>query len=177
MTDFPKFSFSQWPADLLIDYALKIHHRGIRRQGPVIQQLISDVLMENLVLDEVQQLFSESLSDLEMHLRKEERVLFPHLYDMYRAHIEGRPMPPMHCGSVESPIAVMMGDHAAELERHDRIATLLNDYNTPPLCSDDYQQLMRKLSNFRTALQEHIHIENDIIFPYFTELEKEEVII
>ena len=26
--------FKQWPTDLLIDYVLKIHHRGIRRDGP-----------------------------------------------------------------------------------------------------------------------------------------------
>ena len=32
--DTSKFQFSEWPLDLLIDYALKIHHRRIRENGP-----------------------------------------------------------------------------------------------------------------------------------------------
>ena len=29
------YPFEQWPLDLLVDYVLKVHHRGTREQGPV----------------------------------------------------------------------------------------------------------------------------------------------
>ena len=35
--------FASWPIDLLIDYVLKIHHRGIRNNGPVLLGLIEKV--------------------------------------------------------------------------------------------------------------------------------------
>ena len=35
--------FAGWPIDLLIDYVLKIHHRGIRAKGPQIEALLAKV--------------------------------------------------------------------------------------------------------------------------------------
>jgi len=115
MEDKSRYNFSEWPLDLLIDYVLKVHHRGVREKGPDTLNLISKVMMENLVLDEVEQLFSQSLSDLDTHLMKEERVLFPYILDLYEAVRHQQPIAPMHCGSVRNPISVMMSDHDAEL--------------------------------------------------------------
>ena len=54
-------------------------------------------------LHELKLLVSESLNDLEMHLQKEENVLFPYLYDLYSAQEQGQRMEPMtlrnHCQS------------------------------------------------------------------------------
>ena len=171
MEDKSRYNFSEWPLDLLIDYVLKVHYRGVREKGPDTLKLISKVMMENLVLDEVEQLFSQSLSDLDTHLMKEERVLFPYILDLYEAVRHQQPIAPMHCGSVRNPISVMMSDHDAELQRHDRIATLLNDYQAPADASDDYKELMRQLCEFRENLKEHTHVENDIIFPKAIEME------
>ena len=115
MENTSRFNFSEWPLDLLVDYVLKVHHRRVREKGPGTLSLINKVMMENLVLDEVEQLFSQSLSDLDTHLMKEERVLFPYILDLYDAVRSGQPIAPMHCGTVRNPINVMMSDHDAEL--------------------------------------------------------------
>lgn len=54
MENTSRYSFSEWPLDLLIDYVLKVHHRGVREKGPGTLSLINKVMMENLVLDEVE---------------------------------------------------------------------------------------------------------------------------
>jgi len=90
MEDKSRYNFCEWPLDLLVDYVLKVHHRGVRENGPDTLRLINKVMMENLVLDEVEQLFSQSLSDLDTHLMKEERVLFPYILDLY-VSIQYRP--------------------------------------------------------------------------------------
>lgn len=36
--------FESWPLDLLIDYILKIHHRGIREKGPQPLNLLETVM-------------------------------------------------------------------------------------------------------------------------------------
>ena len=154
MENTSRFNFSEWPLDLLVDYVLKVHHRGVRENGPDTLRLINKVMMENLVLDEVEQLFSQSLSDLDTHLMKEERVLFPYILDLYEAVRSGQPIAPMHCGTVRNPINVM-----------------INDYHAPDDASEDYKELMRQLSEFRENLKEHTHVENDIIFPKAIEME------
>ena len=84
-----RYAFEQWPLDLLTDYALKIHHRGIRREGPVTLELIAKMCAEhpedNPALDEISALFTESLNALESHLQKEENVLFPYFYEFFDA--------------------------------------------------------------------------------------------
>lgn len=66
--------FASWPLDLLMDYILKIHHRGIRSRGPELMELLEKVERvhgeAHPELRELKTLVSESLQDLEMHLQK-----------------------------------------------------------------------------------------------------------
>ncbi len=172
MEDKSRYNFGEWPLDLLIDYVLKVHHRAVREKGPDTLALIGKVKSENPVLDEVEALFAQSLNDLDVHLMKEERVLFPFILDLFDTSRDGGEMGPMHCGTVRNPINVMMADHDGELERHARIATLLNGYKAPDDASDDYKDMVYRLSEFSRDLREHTHVENDFIFPEAIELEK-----
>jgi regulator of cell morphogenesis and NO signaling len=63
-------------------------------------------------------------------------------------------------------------EHEAETERQRRIRQLTLDYATPPDAGDDYAQLMGRLRDFALDLGEHVHIENDLIFPNFERLEE-----
>jgi regulator of cell morphogenesis and NO signaling len=170
--DTSRHEFGEWPVDLLIDYALKVHHRGIREKGPRLLQLIRLLMDENMVMAEIEQLFSQSLENLENHLRKEENVLFPYLYDLLEASRNGEHIEAMHCGTIANPIRVMVMEHEDEKERHQRIGDLTNGYSAPADASEDYKLLVAGLKDFAADLHEHTHIENDIIFPYCQRIEE-----
>lgn len=163
--DTSRHYFQEWPTDLLIDYALKIHHRGIRHNGQRLLKLISFLKDENEVMGEIESLFTASFNDLLNHLQKEEQVLFPYLYDLLEAHRNNQPMAPMHCGTIAHPVQMMMMEHEGEIGRHQRICDLTNNYSAPADASEDYQLLLNALKEFSADLHEHIHIENDLIFP------------
>ena len=59
----------------------------------------------------------------------------------------------------------MMSDHSEELERHERIAELTNDYTAPEGAEPEYVQALADLRQFRDNLLEHVYVENEIIFP------------
>lgn len=168
--------FAKWPSDLLIDYVLKIHHRNIRNNGPKVLSLLEKVLSVHgdkyHSLSSVHSLFVESLEDLESHLLKEENVLFPYCLELFEAQQEGVKLEPMHCGTVLNPIGVMRMEHESEGNRYALIAKLTNNYTVADDACDSYKQLMKDLKEFMTALHEHIHLENNILFPHFIELEK-----
>lgn len=172
-----KIPFGSWPLDLLIDYVLKIHHRGIRQNGPELMELLDKVKEvhgdNHPELFELSDLVFESFHDLEKHLQKEENVLFPYLYDLYKASEAKQPAGQMHCGTIQNPIRVMMMEHEAEGERYKHIRVLTNNFTTPEDGCASYHLLMQKLEQFVDALFEHIHIENNIIFPGFIKLEEE----
>lgn len=169
-------NFKSWPIDLLCDYILKFHHRNIRKNGPPIGELLIKVCNahgeRHPELLEVKALFDASLEDLYSHLHKEEMMLFPHIYMMYDAMMKGEKIPEFHCGSVAAPIAVMMKEHQIEGERYFRIAALTNDYQTPEDGCGSYRLLMEKLKVFNAALHQHIHLENNIVFPKALEMER-----
>lgn len=169
--------FDSWPTDLLIDYVLKIHHRGIRAKGP---QLLADIERvaeahgkEHPELLQLVPLFSESLEDLENHLQKEEQVLFPYCLKLIEAHESGRQCEAMHCGTVANPIRVMLREHNDESTRYKYIRNLMNGFVAPDDACTAYRLVLQNLEAFMDGLFEHIHIENNILFPRFIRLETE----
>lgn len=165
------YDFSQWPLDLLLDYVLKIHHRGVREKGPGILSHLRQEIAKGNVPPETERLFTDSLDDLEDHLMKEEQVLFPYFRDLYDASLTGVSIPPIHCGTVRHPISVMMSDHDNETARHRQIASLLGQYAIREDKDGSYTTLMNEMSCFAEALGEHTAIENELIFPGFIALE------
>ena len=171
--------FDSWPTDLLIDYVLKIHHRGIRTKGPrllndirTVARVHGDAHPELLQLEE---LFEKSLIDLENHLRKEEQVLFPYCYKLYEANLRGESHQQMHCGSVANPIRVMLAEHSDEGARYKFIRVMMKDFVAPEGVCPTYRLMLQDLELFMDSLFEHIHIENNILFPRFVELEARSV--
>lgn len=169
--------FKSWPLDLLADYILKIHHRNIRKQGPEIEKLLDKVCRvhgeKHPSLYNVQEIFHNSLYDLNIHLDKEELVLFPYIYEMVKAQLENTDLPEFHCGSIKAPITVMMEEHDAEGERYRHIDKLTNGYTAPEDACNSYRLVLQQLKDFEKALHQHIHLENNIVFPRAILLETE----
>ena len=164
----------------VIIYVLKIHHRGIRAKGPQIEALLTKVTeahsKNHPELLQVQALFRDSLLDLENHLSKEENVLFPYVYEMFQAKEEGLKIAEFHCGTILYPIEVMEDEHNHEGERFEKISSLTNGFTAPEDACASFRLVLQQLKQFEEALHEHIHLENNIIFPRALELEKKEAI-
>ena len=167
--------FNDWPTDLLIDYVLKIHHRGIRAKGPTLLNDIKRIAehhgAQHPELLQLVELFADSLEDLEGHLQKEERVLFPYCYTLFEAAADGCGHEKMHCGSVTNPIRVMLMEHNDEGTRYKYIRNMMNNFTAPADACASYRLMLQDLEAFMDGLFEHIHIENNILFPRFVELE------
>ena len=168
--------FAAWPTDLLIDYVLKIHHRNIRSKGP---QLLADIKRVAEVhgaahpeLNQLVTLFEASLEDLENHLQKEEQVLFPYCYQLFEASMRKEKMSKMHCGTVANPIRVMHSEHSDEGTRYRYIRNLMRGFVAPEDACVSYRMMLQDLEEFMDGLFEHIHLENNILFPRFVHLEK-----
>lgn len=175
ISNFDAIPFDRWPTDLLIDYVLKIHHRGIRSKGPgllndirTVARVHGDAHPELLQLEE---LFEQSLIDLESHLQKEEQVLFPYCYKLFESDMRGESQQKMHCGSVANPIRVMLSEHQDEGTRYKYIRLLMKDFVVPEDVCVTYRLMLQDLESFMDGLFEHIHIENNILFPRFVALE------
>ena len=157
--------------------SLKIHHRNIRSHGPELLHLLDKVCNvhgdRHPELYKIRTLFHDSLESLYSHLDKEELVLFPYIYEMFKAREEHKHLPDFHCGSIEAPISVMLSEHEAEGERFQHINRLTQNYTVPKDACNSYRLALDRLKSFEKALHQHIHLENNIVFPRAIEMEKE----
>ena len=93
-------------------------------------------------------------AELESHMQKEEQILFP----LMRAG--GSPM-------IVHPIAMMRHEHDEAGEELKAVAELTNELTLPAEACNTWRALYAGLAKFEEDLTEHIHIENNILFPKF----------
>ena len=106
---------------------------------------------------------------------KEERILFPYIIGLEDAVTNRRPLLRPAFDTVSNPIRTMMREHdnAGHLLKQMRHLTL--DYTPPADACMSYQALYQALNELEKDLHEHIHLENNILFPSAAEMEARSV--
>jgi regulator of cell morphogenesis and NO signaling len=161
--------FKSWPLDLLADYIEKKHHRYVETQIPILKQYLNKLCKvhgkNHPELLEITEHFNTSAGELSMHMKKEELMLFPWVRKMVKARQMNASLERPRFETVKNPIGAMMQDHENEGERFRLIADLSNDYTPPADACNTYRVTFSLLKEFEEDLHQHIHLENNILFP------------
>ena len=120
---------------------------------------------------EIEKLFVDLGKEMIMHMQKEEQVLFPYIDALERSASGNGTLEPPFFQTVRNPIHSMMKDHdsAGELARQIRKAS--SEYTPPADGCASYQALYLDLHEFEADLHQHVHLENNILFPRAVEME------
>ncbi|HET8827752.1 MAG TPA: iron-sulfur cluster repair di-iron protein, partial [Pelobium sp.] len=171
------FNFDQWELDFLIDYIVKTHHKYVKESLPFMSELSEKVARvhggSHPELLELATIFNSLNRDLELHLMKEENILFPYIKELVLAKKEGRTLATAPFGKVNHPTQMMETEHEQAGENMEAIRKLTNDFELPFDACNSYQILFKKLAEFENDLFNHVHLENNILFPKAITLEKE----
>ncbi len=151
------------PASLstLISNIEHSHHDYTRNALNHIASMLDTIEKTGHTLSaELAQCLHEMEADLLPHLLKEERILFP-----YIVALEQNPQsPPAACfGSLANPIRMMEAEHAALKTILGRLRALTLNY--APVPDADIGRLYTVLAELDADLLQHIHWEDDILFP------------
>lgn len=169
--------YNSWPLNLLADYIEQKHHRYVEKRITEIRPFLDKICRvhgkRHPELNEINNLFIASSQDLAQHMKKEELILFPFIRKLIKVKDSGEPLPSSSFGTVENPIKMMMHEHDEEGARFRKIAELSNNYQPPADACSTYSVTMALLKEFEDDLHLHIHLENNILFPKATVLEKE----
>ena len=160
----------------LITHILDTHHVFTKSEMERLQALADKVLNahgsnhpELIHLDE---LFKRLCADLKPHMFKEEQVLFPYIVAMSQAADQNRAVPFAPFGTVNNPVRMMMMEHDTAGQILRELRALTSDYKVPADACISYQTLYQALENFEKDLHQHIHLENNILFPKALDLER-----
>lgn len=172
MRDWTKTSLTE-----LVDHILETHHRYLYDEIPRLRQIVSKVIAvhgeghpESLI--PLGRVFEGLEDELAGHMFKEERVLFPLVKEMEAAEGAGTSLPEFGCGSVNNPIRVMRYEHDNAGNALSEMRRLTNDYIPPEDACNTYRALFHGLLGLEQDLHQHIHLENNILFPRAITLEE-----
>jgi len=169
--DFQRLSSAE-----LTQYIVDTHHVFTKAEMARLVALTTKVVSahgeNHSELLAVKTLFQQLCDDLTQHMFKEERILFPFIVILEQSRLEKTHPPLAPFGAVNNPIRMMMREHdtAGEILREIRLLT--SNFTVPADGCISYQTLYQALEAFEQDLHQHIHLENNILFPKAVALEE-----
>jgi regulator of cell morphogenesis and NO signaling len=159
----------------VIGYIVDKHHVFTREEIAALRPLAAKVANRHGELHpelfELDRVFDELATELMQHLMKEEQVLFPYVENLEKAE-KGETAVPFSCfGTVQNPVNMMLREHDNAGDVLRRMREITGDYRLPEGACPSYTALFNRLEGFERDLHQHIHLENNLLFPKAIELE------
>jgi regulator of cell morphogenesis and NO signaling len=155
----------------LADHIEQTHHAYLREELPRLEFMTEKVSRvhgdKEPRLLQVREAFVALKAELEPHMMKEERVLFP----IIRQLEASTTTPEFHCGSVANPIRQMEHEHDQAGDALAIIREATDDFVPPEWACNTYRAMIDTLEKLEADMHQHIHKENNVLFPKAIELE------
>jgi regulator of cell morphogenesis and NO signaling len=152
------------------------HHEYVKQETARLEPLFEKVCRahgeRHPELLEIQKEFRRLSQELFTHMMKEEWVLFPYIERMEEATIAGEPILPAPFGTINNPVAAMTHDHDAAGNSLRQMRQFSQGYQPPRDACTSFKALYSALAEFERDLHQHIHLENNILFPRAMAMER-----
>jgi regulator of cell morphogenesis and NO signaling len=159
----------------LIAHIVRTHHVYVRTQIPEVERLMDKVYTKHGAnhpeLTAVRNMFHDLGQELTTHLMKEENILFPYVERMEDSVIGREPVLPPPFGTVQNPVRMMEHEHDNAGIALRSLRETTNGYEPPADACTSFRALYTALENFEKDLHQHIHLENNVLFPRAVEME------
>lgn len=160
----------------LIEYILDKHHTYTRQEIEQLTPLMAKVESRhgehNPYLFELRNAFQNICDDLGPHMMKEEMVLFPYIQELETNLSKQLRVSSPPFGTVLNPIRMMRMEHEEVGELLSKMREVTNDYKLPDGACPSFTALYHRFVEFERDIHQHIHLENNLLFPRAVELEQ-----
>lgn len=156
----------------LCDHIETTHHAYLKEELPRLHRMIAKVAAVHgdwcPYMREVLEVYVVFMDELTHHMMKEERVLFP----MIRAIEAGDRHAAAHCGgTIANPIRVMEHEHDGAGDALAKMRELTSGFTPPPNACNTFRATLDGLRELEADMHQHVHKENNVLFPRALQLE------
>lgn len=167
--DFESYSLTR-----LIQHIVRTHHQTVRQELPRFAELSQRIAKKHgekaPYFNAVARLIEQLRAEMFAHLEKEEQVLFPYIVRLEEAAEHGLATPSACFRSVAQPISMMVREHDSAQGIVAQIRSLTNGFEPPSWACARNTAFHAGLSAFEKDLGQHVHLENDLLFPRAIEM-------
>ena len=163
--------------DALTRHIVQRHHRYVSDAIPALNASLDKLVAAHAArhpeLTDIRATFRAAADEMLTHMMKEENLLFPAIDEMARSKRGEGPGGPGVFATVLYPVRMMEEDHQEVGQLVERVRTLTGGQYEPPAdgCGT-YRACFAELRRFEEDLHQHIHLENNVLFPAALELER-----
>ncbi len=144
------------PLPKLVNHILVNFHDAHRRELADLVELARKVERVHADKPSVPAGLTEHLRSmseaLELHMQKEEQILFP-------AILMGRGV------QMRGPVTVMEREHDEHGLKLERLRELTNDFTAPDEACTSWRALFLRCEQLEADIMAHVHLENHVLFP------------
>jgi regulator of cell morphogenesis and NO signaling len=162
-------NFVAWESPFLADYIINTHHSWLRENDPAIVSYTTKIASvhgrNHPELAEIARIFAKIASDMTGHLREEEEVLFPAIRRIDASRKAGSAPTAADQATMAASLATLGRDHEEIGGATHEIRRLAAGYALPADACTTYALTYAKLAEFEEDLHQHVHLENNILFP------------
>jgi regulator of cell morphogenesis and NO signaling len=142
----------------LIEHILARYHAVHRREFSELMELARKVEAVHAEHPRVPRGLADTLKlmlgELEVHMKKEELILFPSMQQRLG-------------GGLDVPIAQMRHDHDDHGEQLRKLESMTDNFTVPADACNSWRALYAGAAKLNDDIREHIHLENNVLFPRF----------
>lgn len=156
------------PLSVLMQRIVETHHVFCRQETARLASLFKAAgkhAKDYPQLKQMEALFAAMAKDLQMHLVKEEQTLFPYIARVESAVQQNGAVSWPAFGTVENPIRVMVEEHGQTDHELSEIRRLSDGFTPPVSAPEAVAALFAGLRAFDRDMAEHIHAEDQLLFP------------
>lgn len=161
-------NFEELSLSKLVDHIVMHHHQYVKNEMPLIAMYLQKIAAKHgsrhPEMLKVFEIFISLKEEMEMHMQKEEQILFPRIKAAENLAGEENGQ---HTNQsfLQAPIHMMEEEHDDAGEAMAAIRELTNDYTLPADACTTYKLSFAALAAFEMDLHHHVHLENNILFP------------
>lgn len=168
--------WNEAPLSDLIEHIVSVHHAYLRQEMPRLQKELEAVYAfhrerDAAILAPLPGLFFLMEQELELHMHREEYMIFPAIEELERAAAGGYGVS-FAFGKLEYPIRTLLAEHDNAGGTLEAIRNTTRDYTLPEYACESYRKLFRGFQALERNMLAHVQLENDVLFRRALELEK-----
>ncbi|MEJ7738098.1 MAG: DUF542 domain-containing protein [Chitinophagaceae bacterium] len=168
-------NYNSWELDFMADFIVSNHHQFVKESVLRIQELsrkLETIHPSHSNLFSINQVFQQLAVEVNENMIKEEQILFPYIRFLVQVK-KGKVAASCLPGCVQQCISILEAEHGTIGHYMNYVNTLTDNYSLPQSAGSSFKLLYKWLHAFEDDLQQHVHLENNILFPKAIELEKE----
>lgn len=158
------------PLNELVDQILNVHHAYLYENLPKISELTTKILrvhgQNHPELSRVHKLFHTIKMELDAHLIEEETIQYPAIREYLISNSE------IDLDKAVNIIEQLQDEHIGAGNILKELRKITNDYEVPDNACTTYRLTYNKLEEMESDLFQHIHLENNILFPRLYQLKE-----